>query len=403
MIKLSNFQDEIKPQNPKEFYMKLSFNNCIRALLSFFALYLLIYYWSAVSGAVLLVLGAMSSLVLGALIAYVVNIPMSFYERQLCKIRSVKQGVLTRALCMLAAILSLVGIVIALTRLVIPELYDCIVVLTVAIPPYLVELSEYLTSMDFDINTILGSQASIFNNGQPDWHSIVTNALSLFVAGLGGVMTSLITFLSATVSIIISMLLSLIFAIYLLLGKDSIGDGLERLMAAYLSENIRGKLCYVADVVDNCFHSFIVGQCTEAIILGGLCMAGMSLLGIPYATMIGALVGFTALIPIAGAYIGGGVGAFMIFTVSPVQSLVFIVFLIILQQLEGNVIYPKVVGASIGLPGILVLAAITLGGGIAGITGMLFAVPIFASIYQLLWADVRAREAKKNAEIPKKT
>ena len=136
-------------------------------------------------------------------------------------------------------------------------------------------------------------------------------------------------------------------------------------------------------VLNQSFHSFIVGQCTEAVILGLLCMGGMLLLRLPYAAMIGCLVGFTALIPIAGAYIGAVVGAFMIFTVSPVKAVIFIVFLVALQQLEGNLIYPRVVGSSIGLPGVWVLAAVTVGGGVLGIGGMLLGVPIAAAIYQL--------------------
>jgi len=139
------------------------------------------------------------------------------------------------------------------------------------------------------------------------------------------------------------------------------------------------------------FHNFIVGQCTEAVILGSLCMVGMWVLRFPYAVMIGVLIGFTALIPIAGAYIGAGVGAFMIFTVSPFKAVLFLVFIVVLQQLEGNLIYPRVVGNSIGLPGIWVLAAITIGGGILGIGGMLLAVPLTATIYKLLREDIYAR------------
>ena len=142
------------------------------------------------------------------------------------------------------------------------------------------------------------------------------------------------------------------------------------------------------DVLNQSFHSFIVGQCTEAVVLGLLCMGGMLVLRLPYAAMIGCLVGFTALIPIAGAYIGAIVGAFMIFTVAPVKAIIFIVFLVILQQLEGNLIYPRVVGSSIGLPGVWVLAAVTVGGGVIGVGGMLLGVPLGAAVYQLLKNDM---------------
>lgn len=148
-------------------------------------------------------------------------------------------------------------------------------------------------------------------------------------------------------------------------------------------------------VFNDAFHSFIVGQCMEAVILGCLCVVGMWILRFPYATMIGCLVGFTALIPVAGAYIGAIVGGFMIFTVSPFKALLFLVFIVVLQQLEGNLIYPKVVGASIGLPGIWVLAAVTVGGGVLGIGGMLLGVPLAAGLYQLIRSDVGTRKKQQ--------
>ena len=140
--------------------------------------------------------------------------------------------------------------------------------------------------------------------------------------------------------------------------------------------------------LNECFHKYIVGQCTEALILGGLCLAGMLILQLPYAPMISALIAFTALIPVAGGYIGAGIGAFMILTVSPVKALIFLIFIVVLQQLEGNIIYPKVVGSSMGLPAIWVLAAVTIGGGIMGIIGMVISVPIAATAYRLLQKDL---------------
>ena len=148
----------------------------------------------------------------------------------------------------------------------------------------------------------------------------------------------------------------------------------------------------MAGVAHASFRSFVIGQVTEALILGALCTAGMLLLRLPYAAMTGAVVGFTALIPIVGAYIGLIVGAFVIFTVSPVQALVFVIFLVVLQQIEGNLIYPHTVGSSIGLPGIWVLAAVTICGGLFGVPGMLIGVPATATLYRLLKADINRRD-----------
>ena len=158
------------------------------------------------------------------------------------------------------------------------------------------------------------------------------------------------------------------------------------------------KIFYILDVLDESFHSFIVGQCIEAVVLGSLCAIGMLILQLPYAVMIGAFIGFTALIPIAGAYIGAVVGAIMILTVSPLQALQFVIFIVVLQQIEGNLIYPKVVGQSIGLPGMWVLTAITVGGGVLGVGGMLLAVPLFAAGYRLLREDIAKRTKKDDFE-----
>ena len=148
---------------------------------------------------------------------------------------------------------------------------------------------------------------------------------------------------------------------------------------------------YSVSVLNDSFRRFIVGQCTEAVILGMLCMLGMFALQIPYAIMIGTLIGFTALIPVAGAYIGAAVGAIMILTESPIKALIFLIFLVILQNLEGNLIYPKVVGTSIGLPAIWVLAAVTIGGGVLGVAGMLIGVPLAAAIYRLICEDISGK------------
>ena len=148
---------------------------------------------------------------------------------------------------------------------------------------------------------------------------------------------------------------------------------------------------YLLGVLNDCFHNYIVGQFMDAAIIGLLCTAGMWAFRLPYATMVGALVAFTSLIPVAGAYIGALVGAFMILTVSPIKAVAFLVFITVLQQLEGNIIYPRVVGSSMGLPGIWVLAAVTVGGGVMGIPGMLLGVPLAATIYRLIRDDVRKK------------
>ena len=203
-----------------------------------------------------------------------------------------------------------------------------------------------------------------------------------------GIATQVVT---SIISTTVTLAVAFIFSIYILYWKEKLGNQFTRLFKRYIPDKITNKIFYVLGVLNKSFKSFIIGQCTEAVILGVLCMLGMLILRLPYAVMTGCLIGFTALIPIAGAYIGAGVGALMIFTVSPVQSVIFLIYLVILQQIEGNLIYPKVVGSSIGLPGIWVLAAVTVGGGVMGIMGMLVAVPVASAIYQIVREDVNRK------------
>ena len=197
-------------------------------------------------------------------------------------------------------------------------------------------------------------------------------------------MDTTINIVSSVASGTVTIVLAVIFSIYLLLGKEKLRNQADRILNKCINKDIYAKIKYLLCVLDDCFHKYIVGQCTEAVILGILCTVGMLVLGIPYATMTGTVIAFTALIPVAGAYIGASVGAFMILTVSPMKAVVFLIFLVILQQVEGNVIYPRVVGSSMGLPAIWVLTAVTIGGGMMGIMGMFVGVPVAAAIYRLL-------------------
>lgn len=222
-----------------------------------------------------------------------------------------------------------------------------------------------------------------------DIANTVEELLGTAFSKMDGFMETVVDVAYSIVSVVINFILGIIFAVYLLAGKERLSSQINTLMNCYLEEEIYKKIRYVWRVLNESFHRYIVGQCTEAVILGLLCTVGMWILRLPYATMIGALIALTALIPIAGAYIGAGVGAFMIFTVSPLKAIVFLIFIVILQQVEGNLIYPKVVGSSLGLPAIWVLAAVTIGGGVMGIPGMILGVPLAAYVYQIIKKDVK--------------
>lgn len=363
--------------------MKINWKTCFKIGAAVFVLYLCIYYWPSFTSFFSTILAAAFPLFIGCIIAYPINILMSFYERHffpkaknkiICKSR--------RVICMLGAIVTLLAVIGLVIVLIVPQLVSCVQLIFAELPVVIEELLVRAKKFDVLPEDILNSLSSI------DWKSRIGQIVELLTSGVGSVMDTAFKVVSSVFSGTVTALLSIIFAIYLLISKDRLHRQFTGVMKHYLRDSWYRKISYVVSVFDDCFRRFIVGQCTEAVILGILCTLGMLVFQLPYATMIGALIAFTALIPIAGAYVGAGIGAFMILTVSPVKAIIFIVFIVILQQLEGNLIYPKVVGSSIGLPGIWVLAAITVGGGIMGITGMLISVPITAAVYRIIRDDM---------------
>ena len=367
--------------------MKLKLKNCLLIAATVFLLYLAVYYWPAVSGFVKAVYSASVSVIIGAVIAYILNILMVFYERHYFR-KTKKPAVIKsrRPVCMVLAILTLVAVVALIVALVLPQFVSCITLLVDKIPSTIKCIAHKLEGLNIITPEVADSLATA------DWKSRIEQILGSFKGGIGNMVDIAIGTVTSVFSIIITAFLGVIFAVYILASKDKLREQANRLMACYLKDKHISGIRYVLGVFDGCFHSYIVGQCLEALILGALCTVGMLLLRMPYATRIGALMAFTALIPIAGAWIGAGVGAFMILTVSPVKALIFLVFILVLQQIEGNLIYPKVVGSSIGLPGIWVLVAVTVGGGIFGVPGMLFGVPLSATVYRLVGNHVCKKE-----------
>ena len=363
--------------------MKLEWKSCFRVGISLFALYLAITYWSSFTSLLGLLVTAAMPLLIGCVIAYIINILMSFYEKHYFpKLKNAHLIKSRRTVCMLLAFVTLVIIAALLGKLVVPELVACVELLIAKIPGAAASMVDWLEKLDILPEDILASLQSV------DWKSKIEQIISVLTTGIGNVMGTAINVVSSVFSGIVTALFALIFSIYLLTGKEQLGSQFDRLMKRYMSGKVYSRTRYILSVLNDCFHKYIVGQCTEAVILGVLCAVGMLILGFPYATMTGAVIAFTALIPVAGGYIGAAVGAFMILTVSPMKALLFLVYIVILQQLENNLIYPKVVGSSMGLPAIWVLAAVTIGGGVMGITGMLIGVPVAAAVYRLISEDV---------------
>lgn len=351
--------------------------------LAAFAVYLGIYYWPTIERFIGLIASSLAPIVLGFVLSYPLNILMSFFERHLLPGSAHPVVQRLRPLASLViAVAALAGIVAAVVVLVVPQLIDCIRLLVSEVPVALSALGAWLEEAGILTPETLDAAADSL--AAFDWRAGVGDAAQLVMHGVVGAV-------SGIASGVATFVLAFVFALFVLLGKHKLSGQFNLVLERYLPGRALGRVRYVAGIVDDCFHRFLVGQCTEAAILGVLCALGMVLLGLPHPMMIGALTAFMALIPIVGALLSGIIGAFLILMESPLQALVFLVFIIVLQQLEGDLIYPHVVGSSIQLPGIWVLAAVTVGGGAFGIAGMFVGVPLAAVVYRLIRNDVYAR------------
>ena len=377
---------------------KIEMKNLLKIAGVVFALYLCIHYWSGAATILKTAFAAVLPLLIGAALAYPLDILTSFFERHLLSKSNNKLIVRTRrGLAVALSLISLVSIVALIIALVVPQLTKCIKMLIDEIPDALSFVVAQLDKFEFVPDDIIGFLSGI------DWQSKITSIISTVTSGVGSVMTVVISTVSTVVSGVTTAVLAVIFAIYVLLSKDKLLSQLKTLIKHYLPEVVSEKLYYVSSVANDSFHKFIVAQCTEAVILGALCTLGMFILRLPYAAMIGAVTVVTAFIPVVGALLGGAVGAFLILMESPVKALIFIVFIVLLQQIEGDLIYPKVVGNSMGLPSIWVLAAVTVGAGMFGVLGMLLSVPAASTVYRLIKNDVirKDRLAKETSDSEK--
>lgn len=366
--------------------MKLDWKTCIRVGISTVLVYLFIHYWDSFAKFVKLAFAAAAPLIIGSAIAYVLNILMRFYESHYFP-NSNKDSVekSRRGVCLFLSFLTLILIIFILVRLVVPQLVASVTVMVNGAPKTIKSIINKVEDSKWINSEWLEPVKNI------DWKSKISDLTSKITSGFGDAMGVAVNVVGTVFSSIVTVVLSIIFAIYLLVDKEKIGRQFDRVMRRYMSTKFYERTKYVLSVLDESFSSFISGQCLDAILVGIMCTIGMLILRLPYATMIGAIVAFTALIPVAGSYIGAIMGAFMILTVSPIKSLIFLIFIIVLQQTDGNIVYPKIVGSSIGLPGIWVLAAVTVGGGLMGVLGMLIAVPIAATLYKILRADVNGK------------
>lgn len=335
--------------------------------------------------------------ILGAALAFIINVPMRSIEKILFP-KTQKQRIqkVRRPLALVLTLAALFGVVFLVVVVVFPQVIDTITEVGRALPAAIQENWDKLKKLLEDQPKLLEFLNSIdFESIKINWQAIVKEAVSYAKNGAGMLVNSGISIVSSIVSGTINFLVAFVFSIYVLLQKERLADQAKQIVRAYLSEQRAKKLIDIAVMSEQVFSNFLAGQCLEALILGAMFVVTMTIIRLPYALTVGVVIALTALIPIVGAFIGCFIGAFLILVESPMKALIFVIMFLVLQQLEGNLIYPHVVGGSVGLPSIWVLAAVTIGGNLFGVVGMIIFIPICSVIYTLFREDVKKRLTMK--------
>ena len=358
-------------------------------ILFYWALQNLVLIWNVFNS----IFKILNPFILGACIAFVLNVIDNIIEKKWIKNKKKNKIIerIKRPLSITLSILILFAVIFFVIFLVIPELINTINSITTYIPG----IAENFKNWIFDLTVKYPQISDTVKNINFNWNNLDQETMMVLQEWAKTILSSSINIFVSIFTGITNFIIGLIFAVYLLLQKEKLENQVKKIMQAYMKSEFMEKTLKIFRVTNTAFTNFITGQVTEACILGALCFVGMTILRMPYSLTISVLIGFTALIPIFGAFIGAGIGALLIAVQSPMLAIAFIIFIIVLQQIEGNIIYPKVVGSSVGLPGIWVMVAVTLGGSLWGITGIIVSVPLASIIYALLRENVNNTILKK--------
>lgn len=330
--------------------------------------------------------------VVGAAIAFVINVPMRAIEKGLFP-KSKKLEKVRRPLALVLTLLAVVAVVSVVVILVVPQLGETFKTLGSRIPAFMDKAEEYIEGVFKDYPQIQKTLSEL----SLDWGGIVSYVSGWVQSGV----TSTLDVAASAVNGVVSAFIGFVFSIYILLQKEKLGNQARMVLYALVPEKPADRALEIASQASRTFSNFLSGQCLEAVILGCMFAVVMLILRMNYVALISVLIAFTALIPLVGAFIGCFIGAFLIFMDNPVQALVFVIVFLVIQQIEGNLIYPKVVGESVGLPAIWVLFVVTIGGKIMGVAGMLIMIPASSVVYALFREFVVTKLRTKSARVQK--
>lgn len=333
--------------------------------------------------------------ILGGAIVFVINVPMSFLEKKIFEnVKKENKAVrkLARPVSLLLTIVLVVGVIALVMIGVIPQLTKTMGSLMINITDFIPQIKIWIRDFFHDNREIMKLVDQV--QFKPD--QAIRWGISLLGNGAGNMMNTTVSAVGSVVSGLATFFIAFSFACYVLFQKEKLHVQVRKVLFAFLPKQKADAFLKVCSLTYRTFANFLTGQCLEAVILGCMFVVTLSILRMPYALLIGVLIAFTALIPIFGAFIGCAVGSFLIFMVSPKQAIIFIIVFLVLQQIEGNLIYPHVVGESVGLPSIWVLAAVTIGGNLMGIVGMLVFIPLLSVVYTIFRKVVYQRLKKRH-------
>ena len=346
--------------------------------------------------------GILFPFVLGGAIAFVINVPMSFLEKKIFGKTKDENKVgkkLARPISLLLTIILAVSVIILVMFGVIPQLTRTIASLMMSIATFIPQMQDWIREFSHNNQDIM----KLVNQVQFNPDQAIKWGISILGSGAGNMMNTTMSAVGSIVSGFATFFIAFSFACYILFQKEKLHVQIRKVFFAFIPKQKAEAFLKICSLTYQTFANFLTGQCVEAVILGSMFVVTLSILKMPYALLIGTLIAFTALIPIFGAFIGCAVGCFLIFMVSPKQAILFIIVFLILQQIEGNLIYPHVVGGSVGLPSIWVLAAVTIGGNLMGIVGMLIFIPLVSVLYTIFREFVYLRLKEKNIKQVTKT
>lgn len=366
---------------------KFSIKKIILIMLGLIIFYLAIKNIAVVTSYIGTFISYFTPFILGAALAFVINVPMTKIEGFLfkkvpddpkTKLQKCASA-LKRPVSMLIALILVFGAIVLAGVIIVPQVASGLESLAAALPGAMDRLQEWIESNAHRINVV----ENLMNKVDLDLDSVGRELANTAKGWATAILDSGFSTVSNIVNGIFQFVIGLVFAIYILLQKEKLGRQGKQIVYAAFSEKTADKIMYITGMTRDVFKGFISGQCVDGIINAILFFIILTILGIPYAVMLSIFSGFMAMIPIIGSFIGAGVGVIIVLIMDPSQVLYFIIMYIIVQQIDGNVIYPLIAGNSMGLPSIWVLMAVTVGGSMMGILGMILFIPICSVLYKL--------------------